>query len=610
MFRINGGQGVKMGTFPLLSGEKLMATVQAAGVSADGKAGVSRLAAAGMIILGPVFGLLFMCLLPLMSLLIVVTFMSRVAYAADAMKTDDAAMCMGCHAAKGLEKTFQNREKLSVSIDAGHFRDSAHGFLTCTGCHSGISMDKHPSGQQYASKMDFALQVSKACKGCHRDEQVLAKPIHRLAVTRANAPPCSDCHGSHSIRKVRGWKETAGNNRYCLTCHKNDLSISLNGETLSLSIDESTLRRSVHSKHDCAKCHEAFSKKDHPLHAFKNKRELSISLSGACKSCHHDKYQLMQGSIHASMLAGGNRRAPVCTDCHGAHSVGPKAMAETLAGVPCKKCHEATFEAYKTSVHGQAKMHGNVSAPICSSCHSAHGMMPALASRSPKATCFGCHKDAPALHKEWLPNAEAHLEAIACTVCHVPDADRTVYLRITDNKSGESVTKTRVKEFLGLSYDDLARVQENGIEGQQLWDIYQKLGAQKDVAGLTGTLGLKDCNQSHMLAPKTKAVRQCDSCHDANSTFFSRVSMAIINPNGHEEHYRVNRAVLGSVFTVLPINQFYVLGGTRIRLLDILGVLMVVGGMSVPIVHITLRIVTSPIRYAKSLNKLRKEQRQ
>ena len=93
------------------------------------------------------------------------------------------------------------------------------------------------------------------------------------------------------------------------------------------------------------------------------------------------------------MLMQGNLNAPVCTDCHGAHSVGHKELVETISGVPCRKCHEATFEAYKSSVHGQAKINGKNNAPICSSCHSAHEMRPALASRSPRATCMGCHKE-------------------------------------------------------------------------------------------------------------------------------------------------------------------------------------------------------------------------
>jgi len=85
--------------------------------------------------------------------------------------------------------------------------------------------------------------------------------------------------------------------------------------------------------------------------------------------------------------------------------------------------------------------------------------------------------------------------------------------------------------------------------------------------------------------------------------------MAFISPDGHEEHFKVNRAVLGSLFMVLPMNKFYAIGSTRIRVLDILGILMVLGGMSVPLLHATLRVLTIPIREAKRMNKLRKEGR-
>ena len=79
--------------------------------------------------------------------------------------------------------------------------------------------------------------------------------------------------------------------------------------------------------------------------------------------------------------------------------------------------------------------------------------------------------------------------------------------------------------------------------------MYQKLGDSGTKMNLTGTLGLNDCNQSHMLAPKGKALKQCDKCHDADSKSFKAVSMAIITPNGHEERYNVNPAVLGSMFS-------------------------------------------------------------
>ncbi len=606
MFKFYGGQVVKKGIYWNLSTGENIELEQEKVLPGDRQVKYLKVPTAGIFILGPLSGLLFVCLLPMMSLLIGLTLLSRVAVASDALKSDEAAMCMGCHSSQGVVKTFKNKEKVSVHIDESHFKDTVHGFLSCTSCHSSVSMDNHPSAQ-YASKKEFAIQISSACKTCHSNEQVLAKPIHKQAITRANAPPCSDCHGSHSIRKTSGWKEASSNSQYCLTCHKKDLSLSMNGEKLSLTIDETILRKSVHSNHNCSDCHTQFSKKEHPVKNFASKRDLSISVSGVCKGCHSEKYKQYQGSIHSNLLMGGNLKAPVCTDCHGAHSVGPKALADTIGGVPCKKCHEQTFEAYKESVHGKAKISGMNSAPICSSCHFAHEIKPALASRSPKATCMGCQKNAADLHKEWLPNSDIHLEAVACTVCHVPDVERRVYLRITDSVSGENVYKTKVKEFLGASYETLTLAKAGGIVDTQLWDMYQKLGDNNAKVNLTGSLGLQDCNQSHRLAPKTKAVKQCDNCHDANSKFFKAVTMAIISPDGQEEHYNVNPAVLGSMFSILPLNQFYALGSTRIKLLDIIGILMVVGGMSVPIVHITLRILTSPIREAKRLNKLRKE---
>ncbi len=608
MFRYYDNASAASGTLRNRPSDTAKAAGQEAIESDSRSAKFSTLRTAGIFLFGPLSGLLFVCLLPLISLLIVVTLFSKAAFASGALQSEEAAVCMSCHSTQDAVKTFRNREKLSVRIAESHFRDSVHSFLTCTSCHSAVSMESHPSAQ-YASRQEFVEQISKACRGCHSDEQLRVKPIHWQAITRSNAPPCSECHGSHSVRKTAAWKQSASNSQYCLTCHKKDITTSVNGEALSLAIDENILKKSVHRMNECTQCHSDFSKKDHPLIRSKNRRELSIALSGVCRGCHDEKYRQHEGSFHSKLLMEGNRDAPVCTDCHGAHSIGPKDMAETLSGTPCRKCHENTFEAYKSSVHGRAKMSGNTSAPICSSCHSAHEVRPALSSRSPRTTCLGCHKDAAMKHQEWLPNSERHLETIACTACHVANAETTVYLRVTDNASGQDVYKARLKETLGAGYDSLTSSRAEGLEAQHLWDVYQRLGGNRSEAGITGTIGLEDCSQSHKMVGKKWAVKQCDGCHDADSRFFKSVAMAIISSDGKEEHYKVNRAALGSVYTLLPMNRFYVLGSTRVKLLDIIGVLMVFGGMSVPIVHLTLRILTIPVREAKRMNKLRKEGR-
>ncbi len=305
MFRFKGGQTVRNGTYwNLRSGESV--EVKAEGVLPGGRElRYLRLPPSGVFILGPLAGLLFVCLIPLVSVVAALVLLTRTVSAGD-----EAGMCMGCHGAPGMVKTFKSGETLSVSLDERHFKDSVHSFLGCTDCHGKVSLDTHPSSV-YATVKAFKLEIASACKGCHADDQLMGKPIHARALTRAHAPPCSDCHGSHSIRKVSGLKAKASTSQYCLTCHGQELSISMKGETLSLTVDEKTLRGSVHSGYDCNDCHRDFSLQAHPHEGFGSKRQLSIAVSGACKGCHEEKYNQYRGSIHFSMLSGGNLKAPV-----------------------------------------------------------------------------------------------------------------------------------------------------------------------------------------------------------------------------------------------------------------------------------------------------------
>jgi len=56
------------------------------------------------------------------------------------------------------------------------------------------------------------------------------------------------------------------------------------------------------------------------------------------------------------------------------------------------------------------------------------------------------------------------------------------------------------------------------------------------------------------------------------------------------------RTALNSVYAIPDIKDFYVLGLTKIKILDILFFIAVLGGIAVPVGHITLRILTAPIR--------------
>ncbi len=511
----------------------------------------------------------------------------------------DSEMCLGCHATEGMTKKLKNNTTLAVYVNAGQVSGSVHSFLACNDCHKDISMANHPADRTFKDAEDFRATTAKLCVTCHPVVSFTAKRMHYQVMTQANAPTCVECHSAHSVQRVASIKASQSNNDYCLGCHKRNIRISSMQSTIS--IDGSQLHSSMHKNHDCASCHTGFSKEAHPLASFANRRDHSITLSGTCKQCHADKMVQVEGSIHSSMLKEGNLNAPVCTDCHGFHAVRDKAAFNTMAGAPCKNCHQGVFTAFAESVHGKARLNGNSAAPLCSSCHRAHDIKAAALNEGIKYSCLGCHKNAGALHEKWLPNAALHMDSVSCAVCHSSDAGGRVFLRLVDKHTGKPFTEEQVVKLLGEHYKELIGLmnpRSTDITNEGLYEIVKKLnaGSKNMKVTLIGSISVSRGIEAHNLTLKQHAVKECEQCHSAKSDFFRNVSLVIMKDNGEAELFNTDQEVLGSLFSVLPASQFYALGSTRLKMLDIIGILMVAGGVSLPITHLLIRKVTAPIR--------------
>jgi predicted CXXCH cytochrome family protein len=514
----------------------------------------------------------------------------------------DSEMCLGCHANEGMIRKLKDNTTLSVYVNAAQVSGSVHSFLGCNDCHKDISMANHPADRTFKNAEDFRATTAKLCVKCHSIDTFTAKRMHYQVITQAKAPPCVECHSAHSVQRVAAIKASESNNDYCLGCHKKNIRISSTQSTVS--IDGSQLHSSMHKNHDCASCHTGFSKETHPLTPFANKRDHSVTLSGTCMQlqCHADKTVQVAGSIHYSMLKEGNLNAPVCTDCHGFHAVRNKSAFNTMAGVPCKNCHQDVFTVFAGGVHGKARLNGNSVAPLCSSCHHAHDIKATVLNEGIKYSCLGCHKRAVVLHKKWLPEAALHLDSVSCAVCHSPDAGGMVFLRLVDKNTGKSFTESQVIKLLGENYPKELigpMIPSNrAITEEGLYAIVKRLNAGSENVKVTliGSISVSRGIEAHNLTLKQHAVKECEQCHSAKSDFFSNVSVAVIKDNGEAELFKVDQKVLGSTYSVLPANQFYALGSTRLKMLDIIGILLVVVGVSFPITHLLIRKVTAPIR--------------
>jgi predicted CXXCH cytochrome family protein len=271
---------------------------------------------------------------------------------------------------------FQNKESLEAYVGTDTFKASVHASLGCAACHAEFTADHHPK-RTFSSKEQYAAQSALVCRQCHTDEILKARPIHAaLLLKESGAPVCTNCHSAHAISAAAGGKTIAVEKEYCLACHTHAITMVMrNGETAPLKVDVAALNASVHAKLTCFDCHFGFSSAEHPRRSFQGIREYSISSADSCRRCHYDKYAKTLDSVHYDVLSQGNLNAPVCTDCHGAHSVARAKENAVKNARKCESCHAAIYRTYVSSVHGKALVNEqNADVPVCVDCHSVHSI--------------------------------------------------------------------------------------------------------------------------------------------------------------------------------------------------------------------------------------------
>ena len=97
-----------------------------------------------------------------------------------------------------------------------------------------------------------------------------------------------------------------------------------------------------------------------------------------------------RASIHGTALAAGNVKAPVCTDCHTAHQIElPKTTHfKAQSDQMCGNCHQDRLANYRDTYHGKAMAlarpgeRADVKVAACYDCHGAHNVFPPSDPRS------------------------------------------------------------------------------------------------------------------------------------------------------------------------------------------------------------------------------------
>jgi cytochrome b subunit of formate dehydrogenase len=323
--------------------------------------------------------------------------------------------CLSCHSDSALT-TEANGKQVSLYVDGSKLKHSIHGdMFACVDCHTDVK-----------SLLHEATPRKVTCAQCHADAQdAYARSEHAKAAKGGvtQAANCQDCHGgAHEILAAGDAKSPVNHDNIpttCGRCHGQTFLMESNGESgqpfvsyqqsvHGLAIEKGSKKAAVCT--DCHRSHEILPANDSKSPIYK------FNVPATCGKCHSAVEQTFMQSIHGQGISRGNGLAPVCTDCHGIHSIkahidpNSSVSEQNLARTTCAQCHEGVrlsqefgvqgnrVSSYLDSYHGMAAEGGSVVVANCASCHGVHNILPSSDPRSTinkanlDVTCGKCHR--------------------------------------------------------------------------------------------------------------------------------------------------------------------------------------------------------------------------
>ena len=138
--------------------------------------------------------------------------------------------------------------------------------------------------------------------------------------------------------------ELSAQARKCLQCHAKEgirANFPEDGESVPARVIPAAFKDSVHGILDCTACHAAYLPEIHPKKRFRSREQFRTATTSTCRGCHSNG-QIRGNPIHTNFLKRESEgEAPVCTDCHQAHSMTPVSGGKIFTNEKqyCMSCH-------------------------------------------------------------------------------------------------------------------------------------------------------------------------------------------------------------------------------------------------------------------------------
>ncbi len=314
-----------------------------------------------------------------------------------------------------------------------------------------------------------------------------------------------------------------------------------------------------------------------------------------CLSCHANKDIIKRGGellyVDPAMYAVTSHSAIGCNTCHDSvRSTHPDDGLKS-SRASCKDCHSTIQSEYAASIHGGKA--------TCNDCHNPHEVKPliAVSGSDINAKCAKCHNLGKIVksHDKWLPQADLHIDALPCVTCHTSSQNYVITMSIQKRQSGN----TQFGEFKPATHQELAAFNPvNGDVSRLIDKNGDRLISLKELRDFNYEVRKKDMRLWGMMMPEVATHSfqilenrwDCSFCHASGPKAMQKSYMAFPDNSGGYTRMEVESGAILDILYGTP--DFYMMGSTRSTALNIVGALIIAGGLMMPIGHGTMRFLT------------------
>jgi len=309
-----------------------------------------------------------------------------------------------------------------------------------------------------------------------------------------------------------------------------------------------------------------------------------------CLACHTSADDVGEDNVvNEPVFAKTQHAEEGCSGCHDVSDEHPDAGPAPAMAASCADCHDGINATYSASEHG-----GNAE---CIDCHNPHAALPptSLSGVQMNSPCQKCHEaeEVEETHARWLPEAGVHISAVPCVTCHSSTDKFVITLYMTHREDNRAYADYEVADFATLQKRTGAQSAGALIDTDQNGEVsLDELSAFYDASNKTGLrlwpmMTPESVNHDFMTMDNRW---DCTYCHAAGPDAMDSSYVALPQPDGTYERLPMEKGA--TVDALFGTPDFYMVGATRSKVLNYIGLLILLGGLAMPIGHGSIRFLT------------------